>query len=206
MTPQKRAFDLALALVCILLLLLPVLFIAALLLLVQGRPIFFLSERMHSPDQRFLLWKFRTMRVVRNDFGVSGGDKRGRITAIGRVLRRTRLDEAPQLWNILRGDLSFVGPRPPLPIYVSRYPELYARVLQNRPGLTGLATAVFHKREEELLAGAATSRETDAIYMRRCIPRKARLDMIYARRTTVRLDILILLQTVSRIFGRAGSA
>ena len=206
MTPEKRAIDLALAFVCILLLAMPALFIAALLLLVQGRPVFFLSERMHSQEQGFFLWKFRTMRLAQNDFGVSGGDKRGRITALGRVLRRTRLDEVPQLWNILRGDLSFVGPRPPLPVYVSRYPALYAQVLQNRPGLTGLATLVFHKREEALLAHAMTPQETDAIYMRRCIPRKARLDMIYAQRTTVRLDILILMQTVSRVFGKARSA
>ena len=206
MTPRKRLFDLGLGILGLSLLALPTLIIAAMLLLCQGRPIFYLSERVKSPQQNFRLWKFRTMRVALDDGGVSGGNKMSRITPLGKVLRRTRLDEVPQLWNILRGDMSFVGPRPPLPIYVDQFPVLYAQVLQNRPGLTGLATLAFHKREAALLANCKSAAETDAIYTRRCIPRKARIDMIYLQKRTFRLDIFILAQTVWKVLKKQRSA
>ena len=205
MTPRKRLFDLGLGILGLSLLALPTLIIAAMLLLCQGRPIFYLSERVKSPQQNFRLWKFRTMRVALDDGGVSGGNKMSRITPLGKVLRRTRLDEVPQLWNILRGDMSFVGPRPPLPIYVDQFPVLYAQVLQNRPGLTGLATLAFHKREAALLANCNSAAETDAIYARRCIPRKARIDMIYLQKRTVKLDIFILAQTVLKVLQKQRS-
>ena len=206
MTPFKRLFDVSLVLLGLSMLALPALIVAAVLLLCQGRPIFYLSERAKSPQQNFLLWKFRTMQVAVDDGGVSGGNKTSRITPIGKVLRLTRFDEAPQLWNILRGDMTFVGPRPPLPIYVDQFPVLYAQVLQSRPGLTGLATLVFHKREAALLAGCKSAAETDAIYTRRCIPRKARIDMIYLQKRTLKLDIFILAQTVWKVLKKQRSA
>ena len=191
---------------CLILLAIPTVFIAVMLLLCQGKPVFYFSERMKSPDKKFLLCKFRTMYPVLGDSGVSGGDKITRITPFGRILRRTRLDEVPQLWNILCGEMSFVGPRPPLPIYVERFPEIYLRVLQNRPGLTGLATLIFHKREEALLANCQSPAETDAVYARRCVPRKARIDMIYSQKRTLGLDALILVQTVLKVVQKLRSA
>jgi lipopolysaccharide/colanic/teichoic acid biosynthesis glycosyltransferase len=148
------------------------------------------------------LWKLRTMTVAAADSGVSGGDKSARVTRIGRLLRRTRLDEVPQLWNILRGDMSFVGPRPPLRTYVERFPALYARVLQSRPGITGLATLAFHAHEERLLAPCKTAEETDAVYTRRCIPRKARLDLIYQQRRSVCYDVILIGRTIGRVLFR----
>lgn len=206
MTPAKRLFDVTLAALCLILLAIPALCIAVALLLCQGRPVFYLSERVKSADKKFLLWKFRTMDLTLDDGGVSGGNKIGRITPIGRILRRTRLDEVPQLWNILCGEMSFVGPRPPLPIYVDRFPAIYAQVLQNRPGLTGLATLSFHKREAKLLENCQSAIETDAVYARRCIPRKARIDMIYLQKRTLWLDIYILVLTVFRVFQKHRSA
>jgi lipopolysaccharide/colanic/teichoic acid biosynthesis glycosyltransferase len=202
MTPAKRAFDIALALIGVIVFAAPLLLIAAALLASHGRPIFYVSERMKTPEDAFRLWKFRTMRGAAINHGVSGGDKAARITRMGHVLRRTRLDELPQLWNILRGDVSFVGPRPPLRHYVERFPQLYARVLQSRPGLTGLATLMYHTREERLLAACATADETDAVYAGRCIPCKARLDLIYQRKQTLLLDIFLLVSTVLRLFKR----
>jgi lipopolysaccharide/colanic/teichoic acid biosynthesis glycosyltransferase len=202
MTLAKRTFDIALALFGVFVFVVPGLLIAGALLASQGRPIFYASERMKSPKQAFQLLKFRTMRGAVFNHGVSGGDKIARITRMGHVLRRTRLDELPQLWNILRGDISFVGPRPPLRQYVERFPQLYARVLQSRPGLTGLATLMYHTREERLLAACATAAETDAVYAGRCIPRKARLDLIYQRKQTLSLDVFLLVSTVSRLFKR----
>ena len=203
MTPGKRALDLGLAAVLVLGLALPLAGLMALMWARQGRPILHGSERMQTPARAFTLWKLRTMRPDPGDTGVSGGDKTDRITPMGHVLRRTRGDELPQLYNILRGDISFVGPRPPLRAYVERFPALYARVLRSRPGVTGLATLVFHAREEALLAACATPGETDRVYARRCVPRKARLALLYARRRTLALDLWLIWLTVARAAGLA---
>lgn len=198
MTPQKRVFDIAVA-VLLLIVLSPVLFGVALAILIRdGRPVLYVSERMKTPEQAFWLYKFRTMTVAEANAGVSGGDKAARVTPIGRVLRAKRLDELPQLFNILKGDISFVGPRPPLRMYVERFPEIYREVLKSRPGVTGLATLVFHRREESLLADCRTTAETDAVYARRCVPRKAQLDLIYARSQSICFDLRLMFSTVFR--------
>lgn len=202
MTLGKRVTDLVLSVLLMILLALPGLVIALLLLFREGRPIFFLSERMQTPERAFMLWKFRTMRLASNDSGVSGGDKTARITPTGRFLRRTRLDELPQLWNVLRGDISFVGPRPPLRQYVEKFPKLYSRVLRSRPGITGLATLHYHRHEERLLASCNTAEETNEVYERRCIPRKAQLDLIYQARRSLCLDLTLIAKTAARAFGR----
>lgn len=200
MTLSKRVFDLSLAL-GLLLLLAPLLAGIPLWLRVkQGRGVLYAAPRIGQGGCPFTLWKFRTMAEAPDDTGVSGGDKEARITPPGRFLRRTRLDELPQLWNILRGEMSFVGPRPPLAQYVARFPELYGRVLRCRPGVTGLATLVFHRHEARLLENSVKAAETDALYARRCVPRKARLDLIYARRRTLCFDMVLLVQTLKRVF------
>lgn len=199
MTPLKRAFDILAGLLLSVLLAPVILAVALAILVLDGRPVLYISERMRTPLEGFSLLKFRTMRPVSGDSGVSGGDKEDRITRTGRFLRRTRLDELPQLWNILRGDLSFVGPRPPLRQYVERFPGIYGQVLRSRPGVTGLASLHFHRHEERLLARSRSLAETDAIYSRICIPRKARLDLIYQRHRNLCFDMLLMLQTVLRV-------
>jgi lipopolysaccharide/colanic/teichoic acid biosynthesis glycosyltransferase len=158
--------------------------------------VFYLSERMKTPQKGFVLVKFRTMRPDAGDQGVTGGDKISRITRFGGFLRRTRLDEVPQLWNVLKGDMSFVGPRPPLRRYVESFPEIYGPVLQSRPGLTGMATLYYHKREQRLLDASTSAAETEALYRRVCIPRKAQLDLLYQARRTLCLDIWLMVRTV----------
>ncbi|UWQ81864.1 sugar transferase (plasmid) [Leisingera sp. S132] len=200
MTWRKRIFDLFFASLLIVILG-PVLLLLLLWLLWQeGRPLFYVAERMKGVDQPFRLWKLRTMTVVARDSGVSGGDKSARITRTGAWLRAKRLDEFPQLWNILRGDLSFVGPRPPLRQYTEAHPELYARVLKSRPGVTGLASVAYHKHEAALLARCRSTAETDAVYSRLCVPAKARLDLIYQRHQNMCFDFDIVFQTIGNIF------
>lgn len=198
MTPGKRLLDVICAAGLLVLLAPVMLCIAALIALRDGRPVFYVSERMKDPATPFALIKFRTMRIAARDSGVSGGDKADRITPIGCTLRRYRLDELPQLINILRGDMSFVGPRPPLRRYTEMFPDLYGAVLAARPGVTGLATLSYHRTEERLLAECATAEQTEAVYVRRCVPAKARLDLIYGRRRTLCWDVWLMLATVIR--------
>lgn len=199
---NKRLLDLALALAAVAVLWPVFLVLVVALLATQGRPIFYVAERMKTPEQAFGLVKFRTMTEDPNDSGVSGGDKNSRLTQMGRFLRKTRLDEMPQLWNIIRGDMSFVGPRPPLRQYVEAFPELYGEVLKSQPGITGLATLVFHRHEERLLAPCKTVEETDEVYRRRCVPRKAELDLIYQRNWSLCGDLAILGRTLAGILRR----
>lgn len=200
MTWWKRAMDLGLALTLAVLLAVPFLILLAVLAIVEGRPLFYLSERMRTPDRAFLLVKLRTMRPAAGDGGVTGGDKADRVSRFQHLLRKSRADEIPQLWNVIRGDMSLVGPRPPLRRYVQDYPELYARVLLNRPGVTGLASLRFHAHEERILAACRTSAETEAAYRRRCIPRKARLDLIYQARISPCLDLWLIAETATKPF------
>jgi lipopolysaccharide/colanic/teichoic acid biosynthesis glycosyltransferase len=168
----------------------------------EGLPLFYVSERMRAPGRAFRLWKLRTMTVARGDSGVTGADKAGRITPMGAFLRKIRADEIPQLYNVLKGDMSFVGPRPPLRLYVERFPDIYAQVLRSRPGITGLASLVYHAHEERLLARCKTAQETDDVYSRICVPAKARLDLIWQRHWSLCFDMALMGQTLGRVFRR----
>lgn len=198
MSVSKRVLDIVVSLLLMSVLWPVALAIALAIKLTDGGAVFYIAERMRGVEQPFMLWKFRTMRDAARNAGVSGGDKAARITPVGRVLRRSRLDELPQLWNILRGDISFVGPRPPLRRYVELFPALYGEVLKARPGVTGLATLAFHRREEVLLSACATPEETEAVYVRRCVPVKAKIDLIYARERDLCYDLQLMVATVLR--------
>ena len=203
MTPGKRVFDLVVAGLLAVILSPVLLILIALLWITEGRPVFYVAERMKTPTEGFGLIKLRTMSAAPANSGVTGGDKAGRVSRLQRLLRRTRADEIPQLWNVLRGDISLVGPRPPLRLYVEAFPELYGEVLKSRPGITGLASLQFHAHEERLLAACATPEETDAVYRRRCVPRKARLDLIYARQRTLCSDLVLIWRTALKPFRRS---
>ena len=201
---MKRAFDIILTLLLLTVTWPIILAIMIVMLWREGGPVLYVAERMKTPEQPFNLIKFRTMSHAPEDqnTGVTGGDKASRITPIGRKLRRYRLDELPQLINVLRGDMSFVGPRPPLRQYTEKFPDLYGQVLRSRPGVTGLATLHYHRHEERLIASATTAEETETIYATRCVPRKAKLDLIYQRHASVCFDIAILWQTLAKVLGR----
>ena len=196
MTRSKRLMDVTIS-AMLLVVLLPLMALTAIAVLIcDGRPIFFVSERAKSATENFSLFKFRTMHPNPDDLGASGGHNTGRISRLGRVLRRSRLDEIPQIFNVLKGDMSLVGPRPPLRLHVDRFPILLGEVLKMRPGVTGLSTLYFFRHEDRLLRNCKCARETEQIYERCCIPRKARLDLIYARNHTLFLDSKLLLATL----------
>ena len=184
-------------------LVLPVLAVlCAIVLLVQGRPFLFASERMRDADTPFMLYKIRTMRppVPGAGEGVLGGHLKTRVTPLGAWLRRFRLDELPQIFNVIRGDIRFIGPRPPLRRHVAACPRRYRRLLAaTRPGITGLATVMVHAREERLLSACRTAEEAERVYRRRCLPVKLRLDMIYLSNRSLTLDLLVLWRTFARL-------
>ncbi len=196
MTFSKRIFDLVAGVMLAILLAPFIVLIGVWLRFKEGGPVFYISERMRDENTAFGLVKFRTMNAAANDVGVSGSDKLSRITKTGAILRRARLDELPQLWNVIKGDISFVGPRPPLRQYVERFPDLYRQVLKSRPGITGLASISFHAHEHYLLSKSASPAETDAIYSRSCVPRKARIDLLYQQNRNLCFDVIIMVKTV----------
>jgi lipopolysaccharide/colanic/teichoic acid biosynthesis glycosyltransferase len=189
----KRLYDVFFSF-CGLVLLAPMLaIIAALVKMADGGDIFYRQTRVGRGGREFRIYKFRTMMAAAEKSGPSvtkHGD--ARVTWIGRILRKTKLDELPQLWNVLKGDMSLVGPRPEVPRYVQQYTPEQRAILQQKPGITDLASLCF-RDEEALLANADNVEE---FYVRYCIPRKIRLNQEYTGRANLLSDTWIILQTV----------
>lgn len=180
---MKRAFDLML-LVLTAPLWLPLLGLTALALgLFQGRPVFFVQERIGRGGRPFRIFKFRTMTDRRGADGELLDDAE-RLTSVGRFVRKTSLDELPQLWNVLRGEMSLVGPRPLLPEYLPLYPAHHARRHEVRPGITGLAQI----SGRNLLGW----------------DERLDLDVTYVERQSLALDLTILARTVAGVLTRRG--
>jgi lipopolysaccharide/colanic/teichoic acid biosynthesis glycosyltransferase len=193
LSSTRRCLDFAVALTA-LVALAPLLVLAASLVRFGSRgPVFFRQRRMGRHGREFTLYKFRSM-TPENGRGASitvAGDSR--ITPVGAILRRFKLDEIPQFWNVLRGDMCLVGPRPKLPHHEALHMDC-------RPGITGAATLAF-RREEEFLAGIP-AHELEAFYELFVKPAKAQLDIDYTRNASFSSDFGILRRTVaSCLFG-----
>ena len=190
----KRAFD-ATASAAGLVLLSPLLAAAALAVKASSPgPVLFRQERMGRGGIPFRLLKFRTMRVGGAGPEVTvAGDRR--VTGVGRFLRRYKVDELPQLINVVRGDMSLVGPRPEVRRYVERFPEDYRRILALRPGITDLAAIEF-RDEESILAGATNPEHA---YVASVLPAKIKLYDEYIRRMSFATDLSILGRTLLAI-------
>jgi lipopolysaccharide/colanic/teichoic acid biosynthesis glycosyltransferase len=169
------------------------LFIALLIKLSGGGPIFYGQIRVGQFGKPFRIWKFRSMVVNAEKMGVPlTKEEDPRITWIGRILRKTKLDELPQLWNVLLGDMSLVGPRPEVPRYVDCYTPEQREILKYKPGITDVATMLF--RDEEALLGGAG--DVEEFYLRYCVPKKIELNRQYAERASLVQDIWVILQTL----------
>lgn len=170
---------------------LPVLVVSAILILWHdGRPILFGQKRIGKGGRPFRMWKFRTMRAGSRGTAITAaGD--ARITRIGAVLRKHKVDELPQLFNVLRGEMSLVGPRPELPEFVKLDAPIWQVVLQVRPGLTDLATLLF-RDEENLLA---TSSDPLALYRETILPAKLILNVAYLRSRSFLRDLKLICLT-----------
>jgi lipopolysaccharide/colanic/teichoic acid biosynthesis glycosyltransferase len=197
----KRVFDLLFSL-CALVVTAPLWLVAALWIrLDTPGPVFFLQERVGLRGRRFLIYKFRTMKddaagAVGSQITV-GADPR--ITRAGALLRRYKLDELPQFVNVLRGDMSVVGPRPEVPRYVDLYPPA-ARdaILCVRPGITDLAS-IAYRSESELLQGA---QDPEAFYVSQVLPAKLEYGQRYVREQSLWLDLVIVWKTLAAMWRR----
>jgi lipopolysaccharide/colanic/teichoic acid biosynthesis glycosyltransferase len=195
---MKRAFDVVMALLG-LVLLSPILFAAALMIKFDSPgPIFFIQERMGRHFKPFFICKLRTM--VHG--GLSGGapitfGNDPRITRVGRYLRKTKIDEIPQLVNVLRGEMSFVGPRPEIRKYVELFRQDYEEILKIRPGITDMASLKY--QDEAGVLGQSADPEDE--YVRRILPDKIELAKEYVARSSFLFDIGVIVKTIPKLFG-----
>lgn len=196
----KRLFDFLSAAVGLLLLLPLLLVIAIWIKLDSAGPVMFRQERVGRHACIFQIHKFRTMRVDAPEQGLQitvGAD--ARITRAGRFLRASKLDELPQLWDVLRGAMSLVGPRPEVPQYVAHYPEALRRqVLAVRPGITDPASLAGLDESTWL----ATAADPERTYIEQILPAKLALQADYARRATLGSDLAVLWRTLRVLLAR----
>lgn len=195
---MKRAFDVAAALAG-LVLLAPLLAVLA-IVVKSGSPgpVLFHAPRVGRDGRSFRAHKFRTMTTGATGPAITAaGDPR--VTRTGRLLRRTRLDELPQLWNVLVGEMSLVGPRPEDPRFVDAADAAWRRVLAARPGLTGPTQLAFADREESLVG----TEDPERAYRERVLPAKLASDLAYVEGRSFGGDLAILLRTALRLAGRA---
>lgn len=186
----KRAFDIVCSLLG-LIVLSPLLLVVSLLVAVTSPGgVFFRQERVGRGGKPFRIFKFRSMRKDNAGLKITTGND-SRITPVGRFLRKSKIDELPQLINVLVGDMSFVGPRPEVADYVDLYTPYQRQVLLVRPGITGLASIRF-RNENDLLTASADPNRT---YIQEIMPRKIDLDLEYIPHASVLYDIKLIFQT-----------
>ncbi|MCS6943764.1 MAG: sugar transferase [Geminocystis sp.] len=192
----KRWFDFVASLMALIVLSPVFIIISILIKLMDEGPIFYQQKRMGQDFKPFLLIKFRTMTVDADKIGplvTSGDDKR--ITKIGKFLRKTKLDELPQLFNVIKGDMSIVGPRPEVEKYVKAYEGDYKDILKVKPGITDYATVVY-SREEEILKNFENPEEG---YIREILPKKIELYKKYIAEMGFKTDLKIIIDTIIKI-------
>ena len=193
----KRIFDIVAAALG-LILLVPIMALVALLIRLDSPgPAIFRQQRVGRGFKPFVLYKFRTMTdgTAGGPLITVGGDTR--VTRVGGLLRRTKLDELPQLVNVVRGDMSLVGPRPEVPRYVDLFHSQYAEVLRVRPGITDPASIKY--RDEESILGLAG--DADEEYLKRILPDKLQLSAEYVRSASLSRDLALILRTVFTVAG-----
>lgn len=192
----KRFVDILLS--CLgLIVLAPILLVIAIIIKLDSKgPVFFIQPRVGLHNKDFLIFKFRTMHVESDKKGLlTIGNNDSRVTKVGYFLRRYKIDEFPQLINILIGDMSFVGPRPELRKYVNYYPEEDMVLFNVKPGITGLASIEF-RNEVELLKSAKNPEE---YFIKTIIPEKNKLNKIYIEQYSIWLDIKLIAITIMKV-------
>ena len=192
----KRLFDIIFSLIG-LVFLAPFLILITIIIKADSKgPVFYIQKRVGKGNKDFRLFKFRSMRI---DSDISGlltvGNKDPRITSSGYYLRKYKLDEIPQLYNVLKGEMSFVGPRPEVRKYVELYNEYQMKVLEVKPGITDLAS-IKYRNENELLAD---SDDPEGLYTNEIMPDKIKINLEYISDRSLLKDIRIIIQTLKAV-------
>ncbi|WP_338951475.1 sugar transferase [Fusobacterium nucleatum] len=191
----KRIFDIILSLFGLIILLPFMLIIAIFIKLDSKGPIFFRQVRVTKNGREFKIFKYRTMRVGSDKYSQITVGKDNRITKIGAFLRKYKLDEIPQLINVLLGDMSLVGPRPEVPKYVALYTDEQKEILKVRAGITDYASIEFSD-ENDLLA---SEEDPEKAYIEKVMPKKIELNKKYISEISMLTDIKIILITIKKI-------
>lgn len=192
----KRVFDIVISLVMLVFLILPILVIAILVKATSKGPVFFRQERVTTYGRHFKIFKFRTMVENAESLGTQvTTDSDSRVTGIGRFLRKYRLDELPQVFNVLGGSMSFVGTRPEVPRYVAQYESEYYATLLLPAGITSLAS-IMYKDEEKLLSNAD---DADRVYVEQVLPEKMKFNLEYTKNFGFFSDVKLMLKTVKEV-------
>ena len=191
----KRIFDIIFSLFGLILLSPFMIIIAILIKLDSKGPIFFKQVRVTKNGREFKIFKYRTMKIGSDKYSQITVGKDSRITKVGDFLRKYKLDEIPQLINVLIGDMSLVGPRPEVPKYVALYTEEQREILKVRAGITDYASIEF-SNENDILANEA---DPEKAYIEKIMPRKIELNKKYLSEISVMTDIKIILLTIKKI-------
>lgn len=192
----KRIFDIVVALIMLVFLILPIIVIAVIVKATSPGHIFFRQERVTTYGRHFKIFKFRTMVENAEALGTQvTTNSDSRVTSIGRFLRKYRLDELPQVFNVLGGSMSFVGTRPEVPRYVGQYRDEYYATLLLPAGITSLAS-IMYKDEEKLLASAE---DADTVYVNDVLPEKMKYNLEYTKSFGFFSDIRLMFKTAKEI-------
>ncbi len=193
----KRSFDLIFSVIGLIIFMPLSLTVGLLILLTLGWPVFYSAKRTGTGSSQFTMHKFRTMKVAEGPTSHHSGDDDPRMSSVGRMVRKFKLDELPQLWNIVKGEMSFVGPRPESPDYTKLYTEEQQQILELRPGITDFASIEFSD-----LGSILTGDDPDKIYFEKVWDRKMELRMKYVREHSFLIDMKLIFRTVIVIFDR----
>ena len=197
---MKRIFDILFS-VSVLLLLFPILLIIGVLIILESRGgMFFSQKRIGKNEQAFQILKFRTMFLDAEKKGqITVGDRDPRITRVGFFLRKYKLDELPQFWNVLIGEMSIVGPRPEVPYYVNFYDKNQRQVFKVKPGITDYASLKYF--DENVLLGK--SENPEQTYIQEIMPQKLALNLEYVNHHNFSKDLKIVGKTALKIFQKS---
>ncbi len=193
----KRAFDLFVSVILLIFLIIPIAVIAIAVKCDSKGPVMFRQERVTKYGRRFKIFKFRTMVVNAESLGTMvTTDSDSRVTRIGRKLRKYRLDELPQVFNVLSGSMTVVGTRPEVPKYVDMYEDKYYATLLLPAGITSLAS-IMYKDEEKLLA---STEDADKVYVETILPEKMKYNLEYTEHFSFGSDVKLMFKTVKEVF------
>lgn len=194
----KRVMDLFFAIILLIFLIIPILIISIAVKVSSKGPVFYRQVRVTTYGKRFKILKFRTMVENADKMGsLVTTDSDSRVTKVGRFLRKYRLDELPQIFNVLSGSMSVVGTRPEVERYVEKYePEYYATLLMPA-GITSLAS-IMYKDEEKLLS---SEENVDKVYIEKILPEKMKYNLKYTKNFGFRSDIKLMFKTVKEVLG-----